>query len=221
MRFYNQSTSASSLVKYASEIRMPIGTPYVSGQVILRMGANLSGKSSEQRKMEIRHYLNSQIEGGLVPSTGAEIITQCLLRFTSDKSFELQMLKMEQNTDFQYQPVNAMKKSGGQGTVIATFLYMLVSHMRVRSQAQAKRGGGGPPILDNPFANVQTRALIDAQRKLATSLDIQLICFTANADANILEGFRRIIRLRKAGVNSKTKRTHIEMAKATFAEMTS
>lgn len=216
---YNQATSASSLVKYASGITMPVGTPYVSGKEILRMSANLSGKSSEQRKLEIRHYLNSQIESGVVPGSGADIITQCLLRFTNDKTFGLFMLKMEQNIDFQYQPVNAMKKSGGQGTVIATFLYMLVSHMRVSTQVQAKRGGGGPLLLDNPFANVQTRALIDAQRKLAASLGIQLICFTANADANILEGFRRIIRLRKAGVNSKTKRTHIEMAKATFSDV--
>lgn len=215
---YNQATSASSLVKYASGITMPAGTPYVGGKEILKMSANLSAKSSEQRKLEIRHYLNSQIEDGVVPSSGADIITQCLLRFTNEKSFGLHMLKMEQNIDFQYQPVNAMKKSGGQGTVIATFLYMLVSHMRVSTQTQAKRGGGGPLLLDNPFANVQTRALIEAQRKLATSLGIQLICFTANADANILEGFRRIIRLRKAGVNSKTKRTHIEMARATFAE---
>lgn len=216
---YNQATSASSLVKHAIGITMPIGTPYVSGKAILKMGGNLSSKSSEQRRIEIRHYLNTQIESGVVPNTGADIITQCLLRFTNNGVFGLQMLKMEQNTEFQYQSVNAMKKSGGQGTVIATFLYMLVSHMRVNTQLDARRGGGGPLLLDNPFANVQTRALIDAQRKLATSLGIQLICFTANADANILEGFRRIIRLRKAGVNSKTKRTHIEMAKATFAEM--
>jgi len=218
---YNQATSASSLVKHAVGITMPLGTPYVSGKPILKMAANLTGKTPDQRKIEIRHYLNSQIESGVVPRTGADIITQCLLSFTSHRSFGLQMLKMEQNAAFQYQSVNDMKKSGGQGTVIATFLYMLISHMRVNTQTQAKRGGGGPLLLDNPFANVQTRALIDAQRILAASLGIQLICFTANADANILEGFRRIIRLRKAGVNSKTNRTHIEMAKATFAEMAS
>ncbi|MEG7359513.1 hypothetical protein [Pseudomonas citronellolis] len=212
---YNHATAAASLLKHAMEIKLPTQAPYVGGQTILKMTHNI-GMSSDQRKDEIRYYLNRQIEAGVLPRSGAEIITQCLLAFTPRQSFGLHLLKMEQNKDFQYQAVNSMKKSGGQGTVIAVFLYMLVSHLRVDTQAQAKRGGGGPLLLDNPFANVQTRALIDAQRMLAESLKIQLICFTANADANILEGFRRIVRLRKAGVNTKTRRTHIEMATATF-----
>ncbi|MNR59551.1 hypothetical protein D3C85_1808250 [compost metagenome] len=73
-------------------------------------------------------------------------------------------------------------------------------------------------LLDNPFANVQTRALIDAQRILAQSLKIQLICLTANADPNIIEGFRRVLRLRKAGMQKSSHRTHIEMVKATFVD---
>jgi hypothetical protein len=214
---YNQSVSAMALVKFATNVSMPKNAPYIGGKTILKMGENLAGMTPEQRKDNIRHYLNRQIEAGVLPKTGAEIITHCLLSFTARQVFGLHILRMEQNVDFQYQPVNDMKKSGGQGTVIAMFLYMLVSHLRVDTQAQAKRGGGGPLFLDNPFANVQTRSLIDAQRLLAASLGIQLICFTANADVNILEGFRRIIRLRKSGVNSKTKRTHIEMVKATFA----
>ena len=80
------------------------------------------------------------------------------------------------------------------------------------------RGGGGPLLLDNPFANVQTRALIDAQRMLAESMKIQLICLTANADPNIIEGFHRVLRLRKAGVQKNSHRTLIEMVKATFKD---
>lgn len=215
MEVHNHVTEAISLLKLATEIRLPLEAPYVGGRSILKMSANLQF-SVDHRKDEIRSYLNRQIASGLLPRSGAEILTQCLLALTPRQSFGLQILKMEQNTDFQYQPVNNMKKSGGQGTVIAVFLYMLVSHLRVDTQARANRGGGGPLLMDNPFANVQTRALIDAQRMLAESLKIQLICFTANADANILEGFRRIVRLRKAGVNKKTRRTHIEMATATF-----
>lgn len=215
---YNQVSSATSMLKHATSISMPVGTPYVSGRPILKMSANLSGMSTDQRKSEIGQYLNRLIETSMIPKTGSEVITQCLLLFTPRQTFGLQILKMEQNIEFQYQPVNNMKKSGGQGTVIAMFLYMLVSHLRVDTQAKAKRGGGGPLLLDNPFANVQTRALIDAQRMLAKSLKIQLICLTANADPNIIEGFRRVLRLRKAGMQKYSGRTYIEMAKATFAD---
>lgn len=215
---YNQVASATSMLKHAMSITMPIGTPYVSGRSILKMSSNLHGMSTDQRKSEIAQYLNRLIETTVIPETGSEIITQCLLLFTPRQTFGLQILKMEQNTEFQYQPVNNMKKSGGQGTVIAMFLYMLVSHLRVDTAAKAMRGGGGPLLLDNPFANVQTRALIDAQRMLAQSMNIQLICLTANADPNIIEGFRRVLRLRKAGVQVNSHRTHIEMVKATFED---
>lgn len=98
------------------------------------------------------------------------------------------------------------------------FLYLLISQLRADTQARAKRGGGGPLILDNPFAKVQTRALIDAQRLLAKEIGVQLVFFTANADYNILSGFRRVIRLRKSGANSMTNRSHIEMVSAVFED---
>jgi hypothetical protein len=101
------------------------------------------------------------------------------------------------------------------------FLYLLISQLRADTQASAKRAGGGPLILDNPFAKVQTRALIDAQRLLAKEIGVQLIFFTANADANILAGFRRVIRLRKSHMNSRSQRSHIEMVSATFTDLTS
>jgi chromosome segregation ATPase len=215
---YNQVASATSMLKHAMSITMPIGTPYVSGRSILKMSSNLQGMSTDQRKGEIAQYLNRLIETTLIPETGSEITTQCLLLFTPRETFGLQILKMEENTEFQYQPVNNMKSSGGQGTVMAMFLYMLVSHLRVDTAAKAMRGGGGPLLLDNPFANVQTRALIDAQRMLAESMKIQLICLTANADPNIIEGFHRVLRLRKAGVQKNSHRTLIEMVKATFKD---
>jgi len=213
---YNQVSAATTMLKNATSMNMPVGTPYVSGKPILKMNANLGSMSVDQRKLEIRQYLNGLIENTLIPATGAEIITKCLLMFTPHQTFGLQILKMEENIEFQYQAVNNMKKSAGQGTVIAMFLYMLVSYLRVDTQAKAMRGGGGPLLLDNPFANVQTRALIDAQRMLASALNIQLICLTANADANIIEGFRRVLRLRKAGMQKRSSRTYIEMASATF-----
>lgn len=215
---FNQVASATTLIKHALSITMPVGTPYVSGRSILKMSGNLHGMTTDQRRGEIAQYLNRLLETTIIPNKGAEIIAQCLILFTSRQTFGLQILKMEENTEFQYQPVNNMKGSGGQGTVIAMFLYMLVSHLRVGTAAKAMRGGGGPLLLDNPFANVQTRALIDAQRMLAKSFGIQLICLTANADPNIIEGFNRVLRLRKAGMQRTSRRTLVELATATFVD---
>jgi hypothetical protein len=54
---------------------------------------------------------------------------------------------------------------------------------------------------------------------LAREIGVQLIFFTANADYNVLAGFRRVIRLRKSGANSKTGRSHIEMVSAAFDDL--
>jgi hypothetical protein len=126
---------------------------------------------------------------------------------------------MEQNEAYQYQLASQLKGSKGQGSVIAMFLYLLISQLRADMQARAKRAGGGPLILDNPYAKVQTRALVDAQRLLAKEIGVQLIFFTANADYNMLAGFRRVIRLRKAGAHSKSGRSHIEMVSAAFTDL--
>ena len=40
----------------------------------------------------------------------------------------------------------------------------------------------GPLFLDNPFAKVQTKALVDIQRQVAAAADVQLVFFTANGD---------------------------------------
>ncbi|WP_157198064.1 hypothetical protein [Methylomonas sp. DH-1] len=184
------------------------------------MKASFSGVSVDNRKDAIRHYLNGLIKSSVIPAKGADLVAQCLTAVCGRQELGLQVLKMEQNEVYQYQLAGELKGSKGQGTVIAMFLYLLISQLRADTQVRTKRGGGGPLILDNPFAKVQTRALIDVQRLLAKEIGVQLIFFTANADYNILSGFRRVIRLRKSGANSKTNRSHIEMVSATFEDLT-
>jgi hypothetical protein len=153
-----------------------------------------------------------------MPAKGADLIAQALIAISARPDLGLQLLKMEQNEAYQYQLASELKGSKGQGSVIAMFLYLLISQLRADMQARGKRGGGGPLILDNPFAKVQTRALVDAQRLLAKEIGVQLVFFTANADYNMLSGFRRVIRLRKAGSHNKTGRSHIEMVSAAFTD---
>jgi hypothetical protein len=216
---YNLTAEGMGILRRACEKTMPIGTPYVGGKPILKTKASFAGISVEVRKNAIRHYLNALIDSNVIPAKGSDLAAQCLVAMSGRQELGLQVLKMEQNEAYQYQLAGELKGSKGQGSVIAMFLYLLISQLRADTQARVKRGGGGPLILDNPFAKVQTRALIDAQRLLAREIGVQLIFFTANADYNILAGFKRIIRLRKSGVNNKTERSHIEMVSAVFEEL--
>ena len=216
---YNLTYEGMGLLSRACAKTMPISTPYVGGKHILKMKASFVGISVDARKEAIRQYLNALIDNNVIPAKGADLVAQCLIAISGRNELGLQVLKMEQNEAYQYQLAGELKGSKGQGTVIAMFLYLLISQLRADTQARAKRGGGGPLILDNPFAKVQTRALIDAQRLLAKEIGVQLIFFTANADYNILAGFRRVIRLRKSGANSKTNRSHIEMVSAVFEDL--
>jgi hypothetical protein len=216
---YNLTFEGIGLLNHACAKTMPISTPYVGGKHILKMKASFTGISVDARKEAIRQYLNALIDSNAIPAKGADLVAQCLVAISGRNELGLQVLKMEQNEAYQYQLAGELKGSKGQGTVIAMFLYLLISQLRADTQARAKRGGGGPLILDNPFAKVQTRALIGAQRLLAKEIGVQLVFFTANADYNILSGFRRVIRLRKSGVNSKTNRSHIEMVSAVFEDL--
>lgn len=217
---YNLTYEGIALLNRACAQTMPITTPYVGGKQIIKMKASFTGVSVDARKDSIRQYLNTLIDSNVIPAKGADLVSQCLVAVSGRQELGLQVLKMEQNEAHQYHLASDLKSSGGQGTVIAMFLYLLISQLRADTRARAKRGGGGPLILDNPFAKVQTRALIDAQRLLAKEIGVQLIFFTANADYNVLAGFRRVIRLRKSGANIKTGRSHIEKASAAFDDLT-
>lgn len=215
---YNLTHEAIRLLMRACDITMPVNAPYVGGKPILKMKAAFPSIPVETRKGSIRQYLNTLIDSGVMPAKGADLIAQALIAISARPDLGLQLLKMEQNEAYQYQLASELKGSKGQGSVIAMFLYLLISQLRADMQARAKRGGGGPLILDNPFAKVQTRALVDAQRLLAREIGVQLVFFTANADYNMLSGFRRVIRLRKAGAHNKTGRSHIEMVSAAFTD---
>jgi hypothetical protein len=55
-----------------------------------------------------------------------------------------------------------------------------------------------------------------AQRLLAKAMGIQLIFASAIQDYNTLGEFPYIIRVAKAGINSKTQRTHLRAVSVSF-----
>lgn len=208
----NLSNSAITLLSSAAtNKRVPVGAPYVGGKPIVKMRARFSELSHEVRRQQLSNYLDDLIESTVVPAKGAELVADAVQRIHG-KPLGLQMLKMVPDEALQYVAVDKIQNSGGEGVVMAMFLYMLINQLRAETQAKLKKAGGGPLILDNPFAKATTPTLWQAQRLLAQAMDVQLIFATALPDYNTVGEFGRFVRLRKAGKNSKTGRWHLEAA---------
>lgn len=216
---YDLTNEGINLLRRACAIAMPSATPYVGDRKILKMRDPFPGIGGETRKEQVRQQVSQLIREGEIPARGSALAAQCLMAISGRRELGLQVLTMEQNEEHQYQPASALKGSKGQGAMLAMFLYMIITQLRNETKAKITRGGG-PLLLDNPFAKVQSRPLVAAQQLLARQIGVQLVFFTASADANILAGFRRVIRLRKTGVNSKTGRSHIEKVSAVFTNLT-
>lgn len=207
---HNLTNSGIALLNSAANNkRVPAGAPYVGGKAILKMRARFNELGHDVRRQQLSNYLDDLIESKTVPAKGAELVADALLRLHG-KPLGLQMLKMVPDEALQYVAVDKIQNSGGEGVVMAMFLYMLINQLRSETQAKLKKAGGGPLILDNPFAKATTATLWQAQRLLAQAMDVQLIFATALPDYNTVGEFGRFNRLRKAGRNSKTGRWHIE-----------
>lgn len=208
----NLANSALTLLNSAvNNKKVPAEAPYVGGKSVIKMRARFHEISHDARRQALHSYLDSLIESNIVPARGPELVAEALLRIHG-KPLGLQMLKMVPDEALQYVAVDKIQNSGGEGVVMAMFLYLLINQLRSETQAKLKKTGGGPLILDNPFAKATTPTLWKAQRMLAQSMDVQLIFATALPDYNTVGEFSRFNRLRKAGKNTKTGRWHLEVA---------
>lgn len=206
----NLTNGAITLLNSATtNKKVPVGAPYVGGKAILKMRARFHELGQDVRRQHLRSYLDALIDTNTVPAKGPELVAEALLRIHG-KSLGLQMLKMVPDENLQYVAVDKIQNSGGEGVVMAMFLYMVINQLRSETQAKLKKAGGGPLILDNPFAKATTPTLWKAQRMLAQAMDVQLIFATALPDYNTVGEFGQFVRLRKAGKNTKTGRWHLE-----------
>lgn len=206
----NLVNSAITLLNSAArDKKVPTGAPYVGGKAIIKMRSRFHELPQEARRHALYTYLDGLIETGQVPAKSAELVADALRR-VHGRPFGIQMLRMVPDEALQYQPVDQISNSGGEGVVMAMLLYLLINQLRAETQAKLKRSGGGPLILDNPFAKATSPAMWRVQRMLAQSLDVQLIFATAIQEYNTLGEFGRFNRLRKAGRNTKTGRWHLE-----------
>jgi hypothetical protein len=95
-------------------------------------------------------------------------------------------------------PVSAMSDlSGGERATIAILLYCALSNLR---RETLRRSGQlatvSTLLLDNPLGKASSGFLVDQQKEMATALGIQLIYATAIEDANALDRFPVLVRLR-------------------------
>lgn len=210
------SRAAISLLTSATGKRVPVGAPYVGGKAILKMRSNVSAIPVEARRQALHHFLDSLIDTNVIPASGADLVADALLRMQGGKAMGLQLLKMVPEEEHQYVTMDKITNSGGEGVVMAMFLYGVISQLRAERQATLQKAGGGPLILDNPFAKATTPHLWQAQRMLAASMGVQLVFATALQDYNALGQFPSFIRLRRGGKNNKTHRTHLETVRFKF-----
>jgi hypothetical protein len=196
---------------------IPATAPYVGGKQVLKMRANFAAVTSDMRRAAMRNYLDVLADTLAIPAKGTDFIADAVARIYG-KPLGLHLLKMSIEESEQYVPVEKISNSGGEGVVMAMFLYLIINQLRAENHAQVQRNAGGPLILDNPFAKATTAALWRAQRLLASAMNVQLIFATALQDFNSIGEFQRFIRLRKAGQNTKTKRWHLEVANLQLSE---
>jgi hypothetical protein len=204
------SRVAISLLNSAVDKRVPAAAPYVAGKQVLKMRANFSAINAETRRQALTHYLDGLIQNNVLPAKGSDLVAEALLRMCGGRPLGLQVLRMVIDANQQYLPVEKISNSGGEGVVMALFLYVVIAQLRAETQAKLHKLAGGPLILDNPFAKATSPTMWKAQRLLAQSMGVQLVFATAIQDYNALAEFSSFVRLRRAGQNSKTGRWHLE-----------
>ncbi|WP_213959588.1 hypothetical protein [Variovorax sp. dw_954] len=201
-----------TLAKASSEENcVPLGVPYVGGRQILKLGSQISKVTVEAQRTTMRMYLESLISSKSFPARGTDLVAEAVMRICGGR-LRLQVLKMARDESEQYVLVDKISNSGGEGVVMAMFLYVLVSQLRADNYARIQKSAGGPLLLDNPFAKVTSAAMWQAQRAVARSVGVQLVFLTAVEDYNALGEFERFVRLRKPGRNAKSGRWHMEAA---------
>lgn len=205
-------SAVSTLNKATSrDMCVPLTAPMIGGKQVLKMRANFGAVSPEARRLAIGNYLDMLAESNVMPQKGTDLIAEAMVRMHG-RPLGFQLLKMSVEESEQYVALDRISNSGGEGVVMAMLLYLVINRLRSENQAQVHRSSGGPLLLDNPFAKVTSGAMWRTQRQMAKAMNVQLVFVTAIQDQNAIGEFERIVRLVKAGQNSKTRRWHLSNA---------
>lgn len=212
--------TAMSLLTSATSKKVPAGAPYVGGKPVLKMRSNFAAVSTDAKKQAVQHYLDHLIDAEKVqvPERGADLVAEAVIRVQGGRPLGLQVLRMVFDESHQYVALDKISNSGGEGVVMAMFLYAVMTQLRAETKARLQKLGGGPLILDNPFAKATSPTMWRAQRMLAHTMGLQLIFTTAVQDYNTLGEFSTFVRLRRVAQNSRTGRAHMESSRYRLKE---
>jgi hypothetical protein len=202
----------AKILQEAATKRVPVGAPMVGGKPIVKMRANIFAMPVAERSIVVQRYLDQLIDSGRLPETGSDLLADVICRMHDNKPLGIMLLKMVHDESDQYVAIDKISNSGGEGVVMAMLLFCLISQVRAEIHAKLQRFSGGPLLLDNPFAKATSASMWKAQCMMAQSIGVQLVFLTAIQDYNALGEFSNFIRLRSAGKNTKTGRSHVEVA---------
>jgi hypothetical protein len=191
--------------------RLPVKAPYLGGKPIIKMKFNFHAVPAEQRRRVLEEFMDSLISSNIVHKSGTDMVADAIQKVAA-RSLGLVIAKLTPEESEQYASPDKLSNSGGEAVSMALFLYILTAQIRAETQANVRRQPGGPLILDNPFAKASSPFIWRAQRAFASAMGVQLIFASATKDISTLSEFEHFIYLRKAGINNKTGRYHIEQA---------
>jgi chromosome segregation ATPase len=223
----NHTQTALSKINSATKhARIPADVPDLGNRKILRIETNLSGISTDQRRIQLEGFLNDLITSQRIPDTsnddGDELTAEAIIAITKAKNRQgtlgIKIIKLSQNLS--YTPINQIKGSGGESMTAALLLYLVLAQMRMESLIGGRSTPGGFLLLDNPFARATTPQLVEPQVQLAEKLGFQLIYATAIKDFNAQSCFSHIVQLRKVAHDRTYNRTHVGRVNIESAEFT-
>ncbi|WP_419783487.1 hypothetical protein [Maridesulfovibrio sp.] len=204
------------LLKSAVKFQVPEKVQSLGGQHILKI-SNLDkiAKSQGSLSEHLRRFIKRLVAGnGSIPS-GHRLVADALCHAAEQMAvtMKVRILKpVPALNRFDHVDISSYSSSsGGEGLTSALMYYLLAAYLRGKEQAKTMEFGGAL-ILDNPIGEANLPILLQAQREIASSLDIQLIYFTGIKDLESLQEFDHHVTLRPSQKEDRvTGRRYMEI----------
>lgn len=119
-----------------------------------------------------------------------------ILREAAGGDPRLRIIKLDGAHGFEYTSADKIGGSGAQRFLSIMLLCMLFG--KLHEKRSGAKSAGISIIMDNPYANLATRTLLDALLETARHFGQHLVFFTGVSDRNLLDGLPRVIVLNKS-----------------------
>ena len=204
------------LLRQAVNFTVPESVAFLGGQHVL-MISNLDKMTNSQMPMDehLKSFIKRLATSEEVISSGHRLVADAISYVARQMAVTLkvQILKpIPALGRFDHVDISSYSSSsGGEGLTSALMYYLLAAHIRGKERGKNVNMGGAL-ILDNPIGEANLPMLLQAQREIATQLDIQLLYYTGIKDLEALQEFDHHVTLRpsKQG-DTKSGRRYMEI----------